>query len=298
MCGELWQGDALHGLALVNPATGRQQRAIIFGLIDDRSRVVPYLEAGFGETGHRFLGVLYNAIARRGIPRALLLDNHASFTGYDLRVLCATLNARLLFCRPGDGPGKGKIERFWRTLRENILDRIDTKQVTTLDELNARLWTYVEGEYHRRGHSSLSGQTPLQVWEAGAGDVRWVSDPAGLETAFHAHIERKARNDSTILWRGVSYEVPPYLRGRTIRLRYSLLEPGRISVLDGSAEIPLRPVNAIANAHRSRGGAPTTPPATKPSTGLNAPDLMLDRFLRPQSSEAGPDSDPDGGHHE
>jgi transposase len=74
MCGELWQGDALHGPVLTNPATGRPQRVIIFGLLDDHSRIVPYLEAGSGETGHRFLSVLYNAIARRGIVRSLLLD--------------------------------------------------------------------------------------------------------------------------------------------------------------------------------------------------------------------------------
>ena len=298
MCGELWQGDALHGPVLKNPSTGRPQRAIIFGLIDDRSRIIPYLEAGFGETGHRFLGVLYNAIARRGIPRALLLDNHASFTGYDLRVLCATVNTRLLFCRPGDGPAKGKVERVWRTLREGLLDRIDARQVTTLDELNLRLWSYVEGEYHHRAHSSLAGRTPLEAWEAGAADIRWVSDPAWLEAAFHAHIERKARNDSTVLWRGVSYEVPSYLRGRTVRLRYSLLDPGRVSVLDGSTEIPLRPVDTIANAHRSRDVAPPPPPSPKPSTGLNAPDLMLNRFLRPPSPQPDADPDPEGGRHE
>jgi len=78
MCGELWQADAMHGPMLMNPATGRTQRAIIFGLIDDRSRLIPYLEAGFGETEQRFLTVLYNAMARRGIVRGLLRDNHAA----------------------------------------------------------------------------------------------------------------------------------------------------------------------------------------------------------------------------
>ena len=62
---------------------------IVFGLIDDRSRLIPYLEGGFGETEQRFLTVLYQAMARRGIVRKLLLDNHASFSGYDLRLLCA-----------------------------------------------------------------------------------------------------------------------------------------------------------------------------------------------------------------
>jgi putative transposase len=141
MCGELWQADAMHGPMLMNPATGRIQRAIIFGLIDDRSRLIPYLEAGFGETEQRFLIVLYNAMARRGIVRRLLLDNHASFSGFDLRLLCARLSIHLVHSRPGDAPSKGKIERFWRTLRAQLVERLDLERVTSIDELNLRLWS-------------------------------------------------------------------------------------------------------------------------------------------------------------
>lgn len=284
MCGELWQGDALHGPVLINPATGRPQRAIIFGLLDDHSRLIPYLEAGFGETSHRFLSVFYNAIARRGIVRSLLLDNHASFTNYDLRVLCATLNIRLVHSRPGDAPSKGKIERFWRSLREHVVDRLNLKEVITIDDLNLRLWSYVEGEYHTRPHSSLSGKTPLEVWESGADDVRWPSDPAKLESSFHAEIERTARYDSTVMWRGVFYEVPPYMRGRKVRLRYSLLDSDRVSVVDSNVEIPLRRVNAVENAHRSRMTAPGPQPEQS-NTGLNAPDLMLKNFIDPEGGD-------------
>lgn len=284
MCGELWQGDALHGPVLINPATGRPQRAIIFGLLDDHSRLIPYLEAGFGETSHRFLSVFYNAIARRGIVRSLLLDNHASFTNYDLRVLCATLNIRLVHSRPGDAPSKGKIERFWRSLREHVVDRLNLKEVITIDDLNLRLWSYVEGEYHTRPHSSLSGKTPLEVWESGADDVRWPSDPARLESSFHAEIERTARYDSTVMWRGVFYEVPPYMRGRKVRLRYSLLDSDRVSVVDSNVEIPLRRVNAVENAHRSRMTAPGPQPEQS-NTGLNAPDLMLKNFIDPEGGD-------------
>ena len=284
MCGELWQGDALHGPVLINPATGRPQRSIVFGLLDDRSRLIPYIEAGFGETSHRFLSVFYNAIARRGIVRSLLLDNHASFTSYDLRVLCATLNIRLVHSRPGDAPSKGKIERFWRSLREHVVDRLNLKEETTIDELNLRLWSYVEGEYHTRPHSSLSGKTPLEVWESGADDVRWPSDPARLESAFHAEVERTARYDSTVMWRGVFYEVPPYMRGRKVRLRYSLLNLDRVSALDANVEIPLRRVNAVENAHRSRVTLPN-PQAEQSTTGLNAPDLMLKNFIDPKGGD-------------
>src|SRR2546427_7233212 len=109
-CGELWQADALHGPLLMNPAAGRAQRVIVFGLIDDRSRLIPYLEGGFCETEQRFLTVLYQAIARRGIVRKLLLDNHASFTGYDLRLLCARLGIHLVHSRPGDAPTESQTE--------------------------------------------------------------------------------------------------------------------------------------------------------------------------------------------
>jgi len=285
MCGELWQGDALHGPVLPNPATGRPQRVIIFGLLDDHSRIIPYLEAGFGETSHRFLSVLYNAIARRGIVRSLLVDNHASFTNYDLRLLCATLNIRLVHSRPADAPSKGKIERFWRSLRQQVVDRLDLEKVTTVEELNLRLWSYVEGEYHTRPHASLSGKTPLEVWESGAEDIRWPSDPAALEAAFHAHVERLARSDSTVLWRGVFYEVPPYLRGRKVRLRYSLLDTSRVSLIDSNVEIPIRAVDPLANAHRSRSASAPPAPQPKPATGLNAPELVLDNFLKPSPSE-------------
>jgi putative transposase len=284
-CGELWQADALHGPKLFNPASGRSQRAIIFGLLDDRSRIVPYLEAGFGETEHRFITLLHDAIARRGIPRKLLLDNHASFSGHDLRLLCAKLDIHLVHSRPYDAPAKGKIERFWRSLRKNVVDRLNLKEVTTIDELNLRLWSYVESEYHGSPHASLSGKTPMQVWEEDSGDVRWVSDHSVLEQVFFGETERWARNDSTIQWRGVFYEVPPYLRRRKVRFRYSLLDLNRLSLMDGNVEIQLRAVNPVANAHRSRDVADRTVSVDKPSTGLNAPDLILENMIRPKKQE-------------
>jgi transposase InsO family protein len=277
VCGELWQADALHGPILMNPATGRTQRVIVFGLIDDRSRLMPYLEGGFGETEQRFLTVLYQAMARRGIVRKLFLDNHASFSGYDLRLLCARLGIHLVHSRPGDAPSKGKIERIWRTLRAQLIDRLDLERVTTIDEFNLRLWTWVETEYHRQPHSSLSGRTPLEVWESEADQIRWAGDPQQLEQNFYGEAERFVRNDSTVQWRGVFYEVPPYLRRQKVRLRYALLDSTRVSVLDGGTEIPVRRVQPVENSNRSR-AAVARPIGDNPvKTGLNAAELILAR---------------------
>ena len=277
MCGELWQANALHGPVLMNPATGRNQRVIVFGLIDDRSRLIPYLEGGFGETEQRFLAILYQAMARRGIVRKLLLDNHASFSGYDLRLLCARLGIHLVHSRPGDAPSKGKIERVWRTLRGQLIERLDLERVTTIDEFNLRLWTWVEMEYHHQPHSSLSGRTPLEVWESDADQIRWVEDHSQLEQRFYGEVERLVRNDSTVQWRGVFYEVPSYLRRQRVRLRYALLDCKRVSVLDGGTEIPLRRVQPTDNAHRSRVAASAATSSDTPKTGLNAAELILAR---------------------
>ena len=133
-------------------------------------------------------------------------------------------------------------------------------------------------EYHHQPHSSLSGRTPLEVWESEADQIRWVEDHSQLEQNFYGEATRLVLNDSTVQWRGVLYEVPPYLRRQRVRLRYALLDPTRVSVLDGGTEIPLRPVQPVDNAHRSRATAPTIAAdsdATK--TGLNAAELILAR---------------------
>jgi hypothetical protein len=85
---------------------------------------------------------------------------------------------------------------------------LDLERVTTLDEFNLRLWTWVE-EYHHQAHSSLSGRTPLEVWESEADQIRWVEDPSQLEQHFYGEVERLVRNDSTVQWRGVFCEIRP-----------------------------------------------------------------------------------------
>jgi hypothetical protein len=159
-----------------------------------------------------------------------------------------------------------------------LIERLDLERVTTIDEFNLRLWTWVEMEYHHQPHSSLSGRTPLEVWESDADQIRWAEDHNQLEQNFYGEVERLVRNDSTVQWRGVFYEVPPYLRRQRVRLRYALLDSTRVSVLDGTTEIPLRRVQPVDNAHRSRATATVIADiGDTPKTGLNVAELILAR---------------------
>jgi hypothetical protein len=281
-CGELWQSDAVHGPKLHDPHQGREARVKIFALLDDKSRLVAYARGGFHETQADFLAVLLGAVQRRGVPRILLVDNHGSFTGPDTQVACARLGIRLTFARPHDGPGKGKIERFWRTLRAQVLDRLDAEKVRTLGDMNVRLSTWIEAEYNRRPHEGLAGRTPLEVWEEGAERVRWIEDRSVLDKAFTAQLTRRVKNDSTVQIEGKTYEVPSHLRGQQVALGYSLLQPGVFWVEDGATRVPVREVEPEANAERSRRAPGTTSSSeAAPRTGMNAVEDLLRRITRP-----------------
>lgn len=278
--GQLWQADCLHGPKLFDPSAGRPVRVKVFGLLDDKSRLVPYARGDFPETQAAFLRVFASAILRRGIPSALLVDNHKSFTGSDVQLCCARLNVRLVITRPYDGPSKGKIERWWRTLRARFIDRLDLGKVEILDDFNLRLSAYVAGDYNQHPHASLAGRTPLQVFEEDAEEIRFVDDPADIEAAFVATIERVVRMDSTCQVHGRTIEVPTHLRGRKVQLHYSLLAPGQLWFQDGSTRVPLREVDSEANASRPRTGKKESSPPAEP-TGLNPVEALLRRLTRP-----------------
>ncbi len=286
-CGELWQADCCHGPKLFDPRAGKEVRVKIFGLIDDRSRLVPYARADFHESQAEFLAVLLGAVKRRGVPRILLADNHGSFTGPDTQIACAKLGIRLTFARPYDGPAKGKIERWWRHLRGRVLDRLDLEKVKTLDDLNVRLSAWIEGEYNNKPHSSLGGRTPLEVWEEDAEQVRWIEDMGRLEAAFVATLTRSVRNDSTIQIDGATYEVPSHFRGQKVTIGRSLLRPDVLWLEDGATRVPIRLVEPEANAERSRRSATKTVESPAAKTGMNAVEDLLRRITRPLDGAKG-----------
>ena len=287
-CNGLWQGDACHGPKIFDPAQGRAVRAKVFGLLDDKSRLVTHLIASFSERQEDFLRLLYESIRRRGLPRAILLDNHGSFTGSDVRTTCAHLGIRLTFARPRDGQSKGKIERFWRTLRAHVLDRLQPGAVETLDDLNLRLSAWVHSDYNDRPHGGLSGRTPLAVFEedAALGDISFVYDSAELESKFVGHIERSVRADATCSVAGVYYEVPQHYRGRKVTLYYAVLRPGVYWIEEGGVRVPVNRVDAKANFNRRR-EAPvaSAPDEPWPATGMNAVEDMIRRGLHPTESD-------------
>jgi len=251
---ELWTGDALHGPLI----DGR--RAILFCFIDDHSRLfVGYRWAG-REDVLNASRALRAGIAARGVPKAVYVDNGSPFVSGQLLRACAVLGIRLIHSRPGRPEGRGKIERAFRTVRDQLLVELEDHPAATLEELGQAFQAWVEQVYHRRVHSE-TGQAPLERFLA-AGPPQLPAERS-LREAFRWSERRTVSRTGTVGMHGNTYEVDPGLAGRRVDLIFDPLELADVEVrLDrhhAGLALPMRikrHVHPRAQAQREP-GAPT-----------------------------------------
>ena len=181
---------------------------------------MPFASFGFSENTHALLTVLEQAIRRRGIPKRLYVDNGSAFRSTHLSLVCAKLGITLIHARPYQPQGKGKQERWFRTVRMQLLPSLGETDLASLDALNRRLWGWVEGEYHQRPHRGLDGKTPFDAWATSSDEVRLTGPELGLRELFLVEEKRKVARDRTLSLRGVLYEVDALLVGEAVTMRF------------------------------------------------------------------------------
>ena len=190
--GSIWYGDVMHGPRV--PHKGQLRKTYLVSLIDDASRLVAHSAFCLGETALDIEGVLKQALLRRGVPIRLVVDNGAAYRASTLQGICARLGIHLVFCRPYAPEGKGKLERWHRTMRNQFLGELDERHIASLDDLNARLWAWLEQVYHRSEHAGLGGMTPLARYQRDLGRIRGLGARAAqLDALFHHRINRFVR---------------------------------------------------------------------------------------------------------
>jgi transposase InsO family protein len=259
----LWQGDALVGPWLPDPARpGKVRRAHLFAFIDDHSRLVPYAEWFWEEALPRMERVLKLAVLRRGLPRALYVDNGLVYASTQFGAALATLGIRRIHSRPYCPRGRGKIERWFGEVRRGFLPEVEVSHVSTLEELNASFWAWLEVIYHRRLHSE-TGQSPLERYQKGLAEVK-TADPIVLQKSFLWRERRKVSRSATISLQGNSYAVDPQLIGRDIELRFDPFQLDQLEVwLDGKSLGPARVLKLEHGRHLALAGL-TPQPVTRP----------------------------------
>jgi len=272
LANELWMSDVMHGPSVLDEEDRRRHKTYLIAVLDDATRVIPHAAFARSEAVTAFLPVFARAIQRRGVPARLYCDNGAAYRARHLALVCAKLGVTLIHARPYQPQAKGKIERFFRTTRAQLLPTLLETDTRSLEALNRRLWAWLEDEYHETPHRGLEGETPLARWAATAGGL--ALPPDHLDELFLFEEKRKVQQDRTVSLRGVVYEVDASLVGETVTLRYDPARATRgITVLFRDRVIDIaKPVDAYANCfvRRDHGTKNLTPtaPATPPPAGL------------------------------
>lgn len=291
--GQLWMSDVMHGPAVTLAGSRTRRKAYLIAFLDDATRVVPYCAFTLAESTQAFLPVFKQALMRRGIPQRLYVDNGANYRSQQLALVCAKLGIALIHARPYQPSGKGKQERFFRTVRAQLLPTLSQADTASLEALNRRLWAWVETEYHHHPHRGLDGDTPMDRW-AGARAPRLPEPDLDLDALFLFEAKRRVQRDHTVSLNGTVFEVDAALVGQNVTLRFDPSIPaGRgIEVWhEGRLVVRAKPVDAYANCFVRRRRptqtiepaeptAPTDPgaPAAAPAP-LRASTLALRNLL-------------------
>jgi putative transposase len=253
MPNDLWQSDCMHGPKVLHG--GKLRKTYLFAIIDDHSRLIAHGQFYLAETLENYLDCLWTALRKRGVPRKLYVDNGPSFKAHRLQLGCATLEIGLRYARPYRPQGKGKIKRFFRTVRSQFLPELADE--LPLDEINRLFQHYVENGYHQRIHGG-TGQKPLERYLQDSHVLRKA--PENLPEYFRKREERTVNNDRTVKLDGRLYEAPSGLVGMKVVLRFENYD--RIEVfLDDQSKGFLRDLDQGVNSRIKRDG-PVMPPAS------------------------------------
>ena len=252
---ECVQADFMYGPRLPDPK-GRRRIALLLAFLDDATRRVVYACWGFSESAVAFEAGIHHILASHGRIGRLYCDHGSPFVSTQTRRILDALGLTISHSRVRKPAGRGKIERWFRTVRQQFLAPLEIDQVAGIADLDQRFHTWLESEYHRSPHRGLKGATPLETWLAKCHLIVPVDPAVNLAEAFRHEAARKVHRDSTITLDGVLFELPSTLIGERVVLRYDPTLPPRnrrLFVHHGGRHVgEARLVDSYANARVRR----------------------------------------------
>ena len=242
---DLWQSDVMHGPRV--DADGRQRKTYLIAIIDDHSRLIVHAEFYLSENLVSYLRLFETALLKRGLPRKLYVDNGPAFRSKHLEYISASLNIALIHAKPYQPQGKGKIERWFKTVRSGFLS---TFKGNTLVQLNEALDEWVNETYHTRKHGA-TGQTPFSRFTSSMECIRKA--PPNIKDHFRNRARRRVGKDRTITLKKNLYEAPVSLIGKQVELLYHEDDPENIEIrLNNESYGIARPVDLHYNCNVKR----------------------------------------------
>lgn len=246
---EVWCGDSSVGPYL-KTSDGKKHKVYIIALIDDASRFIAGIDVFFNDNFVNLMSVMKSAVAKYGRPGMFNFDNGSSFKNKQMELLAARIGSVIHYDQPYTPTQKAKIERWFRTMKDQWLSSLDIRDFHSLDELRGNLLAYVQN-YNQTVHSSLKGLSPQDRFFSEPDRIRRLSDEE-IENCFLLELERRVSSDSVIVIDQVEYEVDYRFAKQRIKLRYSPdMKDIFIVEADGTLT-PIRLLNKTENAYIKR----------------------------------------------
>jgi putative transposase len=233
---ELWICDGLHAGAVRGP-TIEGRSTVLLAILDDHARHVVAGRWGFAEDTLGLQAALHDAVKVHGCPAGFYCDNGSVYVSHQLAWSLAVLDIKIVHSRRGRPMGRGKIERWNRTCREEFLVEIETgagtggSPISSLAELNRLFHAWLHQSYHQRVHTE-TGQTPAARYHHRADDAPPPRrpDPQTLRRAFLWRQTRTVTSWRTVSLLGNRYEVDAALVGYDVDLLFNPFDLERIDV--------------------------------------------------------------------
>jgi len=229
--GGLYQTDIMYGPFIpVRQSNGRfrKQQTYLIAIIDDHSRLMCHAEFFLNQGLGEYLHVLEQAIRKRGIADKIYCDNGKVFLSSQVKRIGAEIGTRIIHTAVRDAAAKGKIERWFLTVRSSFLEGLMFEKVNSLAELNRRFSIWVES-YNQKKHSSL-GCSPLERWMQSSRQPRLLTDTLDTDDLFWLEATRQVKKDGTFSLLRTRYETNYTLARQKVTVRYIPQDLSRIHV--------------------------------------------------------------------
>ena len=246
---EVWCGDSSVGPYLKTD-DGKKHRIYVIALIDDASRFITGIDLFFNDTFVNLMSVMKSAISKYGKPKVFNFDNGSAYKNKQMELLAARIGTTISYCHPYTPTQKAKIERWFRTLKDQWMATLDMRDFHSLDELRGSLFAFVH-RYNLSPHSSLKGKSPQERFFSEPELIRRLPDDV-IDRSFLLEIERRVSADCVIVIDQVEYEVDYRFAKQRITLRYSP-DMKEIYVVDAAGTLtPIHLLNKQENASVKR----------------------------------------------
>lgn len=241
---EVWCGDSSVGPYL-KTADGKKHRVYVIALIDDASRFITGINVFFNDTFVNLMSVMKSAISKYGKPKVFNFDNGAAYRNKQMELLAARIGTTISYCHPHTPTQKAKIERWFRTMKDQWMASLDMGDFHTLDELRGSLYHFVKN-YNQSAHSSLKGMSPQDRFFSEPELIKRLPEEQ-IEKSFLLETCRRVSADCVVTIDQAEYEVDYRFAKQRITLRYT---PDMNEIYVVEADGALSPIHLL-NKHEN-----------------------------------------------